>query len=404
MKSVHAPAHIAIACGGTGGHLYPGLAIAEGLRLRRCRVSLLISSKPVDRQAIPAGWQDPVLTLPAVGWQRGRLRSFLAKSWQSYRIVRSAFRSRPPHAVLAMGGFTSAPAVLAGRSLGAATFLHEANYIPGKANRWLAPWVDAVFVHFPATALRLGAHAVFTTGMPVRAAFQPRSPAESRRRFGLDPERPVVLVMGGSQGASGINQLVLDALPHLAGEPVPLQFLHLSGPADQAQLEAAYAGCRIKATVQAFTREMDTALDAASMGISRAGASSLAELAAMKVPAILVPYPFAADNHQHFNARAFVETGAARVLEQREARPEQLAGWIREIIGDNARQEAMRQAMSAWHCAEASENVIKHLLDYHAARKVLSPSVAPVPTHPVSRFHSKNISPVSRRRLEVSAP
>src|SRR5581483_4331768 len=162
-----APA-IAIACGGTGGHLFPGLAVAEQLRRRGCRVTLLISPKDVDQQAVKQAADMDVATLPAIGLTRGRVLAFGRGFAQSYRAARKLFREHPPQAALAMGGFTSAPPILAAKKAGAKTFLHESNTIPGRANRWLSWVVDEAFVGFPQAGTRLRARRVTATGTPVR--------------------------------------------------------------------------------------------------------------------------------------------------------------------------------------------------------------------------------------------
>jgi len=163
---------VAIACGGTGGHLFPGLAIAQELQRRNCDVLLLISPKEVDQQAVRATPELTVATLPAVALQ-GNLFAFVRASLASLRAAKRLFATRAPRAVLAMGGFTSAPPVLAARSCGAKTFLHESNTIPGRANRWLAHFVDEAFVGFPEAAQRLWIQRHAVTGTPVREQFAP---------------------------------------------------------------------------------------------------------------------------------------------------------------------------------------------------------------------------------------
>src|SRR6266404_2191365 len=209
---------VAIACGGTGGHLFPGLAVAEILTQCGCAISLLISPKEIDQHAVTAAVGMDVVTLPAVGLVNGQIRAFVRGFCQSYRATKQRFHARPPHVVLAMGGFTSAPPVLAGRKLGARTFLHESNSVPGRANRWLAPLVDAAFVGFPAAAGRLRCRTVKVTGTPVRPQFRPMDAAACRVALGLEAGRPVLLVMGGSQGARPINQLTIQSLPLLSAQ------------------------------------------------------------------------------------------------------------------------------------------------------------------------------------------
>ena len=353
---------VAIACGGTGGHLFPGVAVGEQLLLRGCDVTLLVSSKEVDQHAVTSAFGMKVATLPAVGMTRGKLLQFAAGFWNSCRAAKQLFRERPPQAVLAMGGFTCAAPVLAGRACGAATFLHESNTVPGKANRWLAHFVDQAFVGFPTAAGRLHHTNILCTGTPVRPQFQPAELAACRMALGLAPERPVLLVMGGSQGASGINDLVLQALPTLLKASPELQFIHLTGPSDVAKVQSGYDALKAKVVVRPFLTEMELALGAANVAVSRAGGSSLAEIAAMRLASILIPYPTAADNHQLHNARAYADTGAAFVLEQKGATSEALASLILRLLTDQPSHAAMAKALEPWHHANAAELIAERMI------------------------------------------
>ncbi len=360
--SPHPSVRVAIACGGTGGHLFPGLAVADQLMRRGCAVMLLISPKDVDQQAVRGVSGMEVVTLPVVGLERGGEIAFVRGFIQSYRAAAKLFKSRPPQAALAMGGFTSAPPILAARRAGARTFLHESNTIPGRANRWLARVVRRAFVGFPTAAVRLHNRNVTVTGTPVRPCFEAREAGACRAALGLDPARPVLLVMGGSQGASGINELVLQSLPLLASRMPDLQWIHLTGPIDMDKMLKAYAALELKALVRPFFPEMELALGAATAAVSRAGASSLAELAAMRVPAVLVPYPPATDNHQFHNARAFEATGAARLLEQKTATPELLVQLVHDFLEKPAVHEKMQGALAQWHAPRAAEQIAEAML------------------------------------------
>lgn len=369
MQTQPSSPRAAIACGGTGGHLFPGLAVAEQLKQFGCQVTLLISSKEVDQQAVRAVVGMQVATLPAVGLSPGKRLAFARGFVQSYRTARKHFKAEPPEAVLAMGGFTSAPPVLAGRAYGAPAFLHESNTIPGRANRWLSWVISRAFVGFPEAAQRLHTRNVSVTGTPVRSQFQPADAGACRAALGLDPQRPVLLVTGGSQGASGLNDVVIEALPLLAKLAPELQLLHLTGPKDGEKVERACAASKITAMVRPFFGEMHVALGAASAVISRAGASSLAELAAMRLPAVLIPFPAATDNHQYYNALAFEETGAAHLLAQREAAPEVLAPKIVELIDSAPAREKMRAALAKWHAPRAAGLIAESIMQAIMARR-----------------------------------
>ena len=352
---------IAIACGGTGGHLFPGLAVAEELKHHGCAVTLLISPKEVDQQAVKGATGVKIATLPAVGLSRGSGVAFVKGFWRSYSAARFVSRpSRPGRA--GDGGFTSAPPVLAGKRMGAAVFLHESNTIPGRANRWLSWVINQAFVGFGEASPRLHARSAKITGTPARAEFKPADAAACRSALGLDPQRPVLVVTGGSQGASGLNKLVVNTLPLLAKRLPELQLFHLAGPEDSGKIEEAARAAGIKAVVHSFFAEMHLALGAASVVVSRAGASSLAELAAMRVPAILVPYPAATDDHQQHNAEAFEKTGAAFLLVQSMSTPEALAFKVTELVQNNRMANEMRAALEKWHAPRAAEQIAESIM------------------------------------------
>ena len=389
---------VAIACGGTGGHLFPGLAVAEQLKLRGCDIALLISPKDVDQQAVKSTQGMDVFQLPAVGLQNRNFFAFAASFVKSLFAARKIFNQRRPAAVLAMGGFTSAPPVFIAKDTGIRTFLHESNTIPGRANRFLSRFVDGAFVGFPEAAARLKTRKVTMTGTPVRPQFRwgeaadeparedarPTQTKKCRMALGLDPNRSTILVVGGSQGARGLNDMILSALPffaergrlarevgsggeHASGPPA-LQFLHLTGAHDFEKVTAAYAGRGIKAVIKPFLAEMDLALGAATVAVSRAGASSLAEIAAMRLPALLVPFPAAADNHQFFNASAFEKTGAAKLLEQKHSSPEKLAAVLDELVEDETARSKMQSALAQWHQPKAAVQIAETILSMVACQ------------------------------------
>ncbi len=352
---------VAIACGGTGGHLFPGLAVAEQFARRGCDVALLISPKDVDQQAVKSARGMEIITLPAVALQNRNYLSFTFSFVKSLFAARKCFCRRKPDAVLTMGGFTGAPPIWVGKDFGAKTFLHESNTIPGRANRLLARFVDGAFVGFSDAAARLRVRPVAVTGTPVRPQFRPGEAARCRAALGLEPERPTILVMGGSQGASGMNDMIVSAWPLLAGKE--WQWLHLTGVKDFEKVKAACAARGLRAVVKPFLVEMDLALGAATAAVSRAGASSLAELAAMRLPSLLVPFPAAADNHQFYNARAFEATGAARLLEQKGATAEKVAVAVAELIENDAALSQMRAALAQWHAPRAAEQIAENILN-----------------------------------------
>lgn len=359
--------NVVIACGGTGGHLFPGLAVGQELRQRGCTVTLMVSPKEVDQQAIQSISGMGIVTLPAVGFSRAGFPQFFGGMWRSYRIAKGCFAQCKPRVVLAMGGYISAPPVIAARHCGAKTFLHESNSIPGRANRWLARWVDGAFVFFPSTAQRLAARRVEVLGMPVRPQFlEPMTPPEARATMGLNPDTPVLLIMGGSQGARRINEMLLNFAKQLRQAVPNLQFVHLTGQHDLESVRARYKALDIPAVVHAFWQEMGVALAAADVAVSRAGASSLAELAARQLPAVLIPYPHAADNHQFYNAQAFVQSGAARMFPENSATPEHLCKEILDLLRHPLHRSAMRTALAQWNAPAAAGDIADRILQWPA--------------------------------------
>lgn len=353
---------VAIACGGTGGHLFPGLAVAGELTRRGCDVAVLISPKDVDQQAVKTATGVEIFTLPAIGLQGKNYLPFLFSFGKSLFAAWKIFKRRHPDAVLAMGGFTSAPPIFAGKDSGAKTFLHESNTIPGKSNRFLSRFVNAAFIGFPEAAAQLKTKKTIVTGTPVRPQFSQSviGNRQSAIALGLDPNLPVVLIVGGSQGARGLNDLVLSALPLLAQKN--WQWLHLTGAADFEKVQAAYTKLGLKAVVKPFLAEMDLALGAATACISRAGASSLAEIAAMRLPSALVPLPTAAENHQFFNAVAFEKTGAAKLLDQKNSPPEKVTAAIAELVENDSVRSQMQAALAQWHAPNAAAEIAEHIL------------------------------------------
>jgi UDP-N-acetylglucosamine--N-acetylmuramyl-(pentapeptide) pyrophosphoryl-undecaprenol N-acetylglucosamine transferase len=322
-----------IACGGTGGHLFPGIAVAEVLQDRGHEVMLLISEKDIDAVALSGRTNFRVEKLPTIGLPSPFSPAFFGftrRFFESLSLCRSLYRKFKPHAVLGMGGFTSTAPVLAGRIRGIATFIHESNAVPGKANRWTARMVSAVMLGFKECAPFFPKTRTEITGTPVRTELVPLDRADARRKLGLLADLSTLLVMGGSQGASGINQALIKALPFLQG--LPLQVIHLSGARDERLVADNYRRENVPAYVAPFHHRMEEVYSAADLVVARAGAASLAEFAAFSLPGILIPFPYATDDHQTRNAEIYAHADAAVLLKQRDLSGELLAHKIREFI------------------------------------------------------------------------
>src|ERR1700730_2199817 len=324
-----------IACGGTGGHLFPGIAVAETLRERGHEVMLFVSEKEIDSLALSTRSQFRFEKLPTIGFPSlysPAIFGFIGRFSASLSLCRSLYKKFKPQAVLGMGGFTSTAPVLAGRMRGAATFIHESNAIPGKANRLTARIVRAVLLGFKECAPFFPTARTEVTGTPIRTELQRMDRHVARAKLGLHHDLPTVLVMGGSQGASGINQAIIKSLPGLHG--IALQVIHLSGARDERLVADNYRRENIPAYVAPFHHHMEEVYSAADFAVARSGAASLAELAFFSLPGILIPFPFAANDHQTRNADIFARAGAAIMLKESELSGDLLARSLKELVTD----------------------------------------------------------------------
>lgn len=349
---------VIIACGGTGGHLFPGIAVAQRLRARGHEVLLLISEKKVDAVAAADHPELSFATVPSIGLPplfSPRLFSFAWKMWKTLRLTKKRVREFKPDAVLGMGGFTSLAPAIAGRGFGARTFIHESNSIPGKANRLTARFCDVVLLGLADCSAYFPGRETRVVGTPLRASMlaEPNREA-SYQFFQLDPTKKTLLIMGGSQGARGVNQAMLAALPHL--DPSAVQLLWLTGELDEAQVRAAVAKTSLTGFIAPFHGRLDLAYPIADVCVARSGGSSLAELAHFGVATILIPLPTAADDHQTRNAEAFAKRDAAILLPQAEAAT-RLPQLFEELLGNESRRLALVGNIKTLGMADAADRV-----------------------------------------------
>jgi UDP-N-acetylglucosamine--N-acetylmuramyl-(pentapeptide) pyrophosphoryl-undecaprenol N-acetylglucosamine transferase len=349
--------NILIACGGTGGHLFPGIAVAEALRARGHQVLLLISEKKVDAEAsakythlrfesLPAMPKPPSLSL--------RMLPFLWKSWGSIGRCKELLREFGADAVLGMGGFTSLPPVYAGHRLGLKTFIHDSNARPGRANVMTSRFCHQVLLGMEAARPFFADCGTVVTGTPVRPEIIDLPPRdEAAGRFGLDPEKTTILVTGGSQGARRLNELSAQAAASL---PPDIQVLHIAGALDFERVSAITHG-RPGYQVVGFCDQMPAAYAVADLVIARSGASSLTEIASAGHPSILVPYPFAADDHQTRNAEVFAAAGAAKLVQERDLDAACLAALTTSILHDLPTYKRMAKAARALAIPDAADRI-----------------------------------------------
>ena len=354
---------LAIACGGTGGHLFPGLAIAEAVRRRGHEVRFFISAKPVDKRALSgAGESENGVEIPAVGWT-GLFGAvpFLFRLIGAVRKAGEELSKFKADALLGMGGFVSAASVGAARRSGIPYFLHESNAIPGRATKLLSAGANKMFVGFEECGRHLPKAKVSVSGTPVRSRLGKVSKEEALKKLGLHPKRHLVAILGGSQGARGINEAMLRGLPALKPLANTIQILHLAGEAHADKVRHAYEHSGFHAIVLGFCDEMDAVYAAADLVVSRAGAGTLAELAACGVPSILVPFPAAVDDHQTANAHAYADRGAAEIVAEKNLEGTELGQRIARLLGDSVRQEHMRRGARQQSSPEAAERIAEEI-------------------------------------------
>ncbi|MGC1480012.1 MAG: undecaprenyldiphospho-muramoylpentapeptide beta-N-acetylglucosaminyltransferase [Chthoniobacterales bacterium] len=335
---------VIIACGGTGGHLFPGLAVAQVLKDRGHEILLLVSEKAIDAQALAAHPDFRSEKLPSVGMPSilsPAFIRFVSRTRESLAQCKEIYRKFQPDAVLGMGGFTSSAPLLAAKLAKIPSFIHESNSIPGKANKLAARYfADHVLLGFEACRKNFPKAHCEVTGTPVRQDLgAPLPREEALARFDLDPAKRTLLVMGGSQGAAGVNQLMFKVAPRLTGKDI--QLIHLTGERDDRLAAANYLREGFPAYVSPFHHNMQEPYSAADLVVSRAGASSLSELSQFGLGQILIPYPYAAENHQETNARIYVEAGAAEMFLEADANPELLANRIIALLSDEEARRTM---------------------------------------------------------------
>ena len=347
-----------IACGGTGGHLFPGIAVAEVLRDRGHEVLLFVSEKEIDSLALSTRSQFKFEKLPTVGFPSlysPRIFGFVRRFTESLSLCRSIYQKFKPQVVLGMGGFTSTAPILAGRIRGISTLVHESNAIPGKANRLAGKMVGAVLLGFKEAAQFFPKVRTEITGTPIRNELQRLDRQAARQKLGLEPNLITMLVMGGSQGASGINQAMIKALPFFKN--APMQVIHLSGARDEKHVADNYRREQIPAIVAAFHHHMQEVYSASDFAVARAGAASLAELAFFGLPSVLIPFPYAADDHQTRNAEIFAHAGAAFVLKESELTPESLSQKVRAMVDHPEQLRRMSEKCASLAPRDAANRV-----------------------------------------------
>jgi UDP-N-acetylglucosamine--N-acetylmuramyl-(pentapeptide) pyrophosphoryl-undecaprenol N-acetylglucosamine transferase len=350
---------VLIAGGGTGGHLYPGIALAREIRRRdpSAAVTFVGTATGVEARVVPReGFPLALIRVAGLKGTSGitRIKGFAVlplAALDAWRLV-SRFR---PDVVVGVGGFASGPVLLLAALRGYPTMLLEQNALPGITNRLLARVVRAAAVTFD-EALAFFPGTGFVTGNPVRPEFF-LDTKEANDRFVSPRYAARVLIFGGSQGAHAINVAMVEAATRLATADPAVAITHQTGERDLDLVRDGYRRAGLEARVEAFLYEMDREMTFADLVVARAGATTLSELAAARRPAILVPLPTAADDHQRKNAEVIARAGGAEVIEQRELTGPRLADAILALARDPARRERMAAAIQAFARPDAAARI-----------------------------------------------
>ncbi len=345
---------VLIAAGGTGGHVFPALAVADALRDRGVEVTFAGTAAGMEARLVPER-NYPLHILDMQGLRGKGMGRWLRAPWRVSKAVlqaRQILRKTRSQAVLGMGGYVAAPVGLAAWSLGLPLCLHEQNAIAGLSNRLLAPLAKHVFLGFPGTRLNRGEW----VGNPVRSSI--RNLPEPQIRFAARQGPARLLIMGGSQGAKVLNAISIAAIAAMQPEERPLIW-HQSGKDHLDSTRTAYAEAGIQARVEPFIEEVSEALAWADLALCRAGAATIAELAAAGLGAILIPFPFAVDDHQAANARFLEDAGAARMLRQENLNSLELRDILAPLLCDPALRLRWAEAARQQNRGDAAAAVAK---------------------------------------------
>ena len=368
MTRLRARLSVLIAGGGTGGHLYPGIAVARELMDRQpeARVTFAGTASGIEVRVLPREGL-PLDLIRSAGLKGKSLAARLRGAALLPLSALDAWRvlsRRKPSVVVGVGGYSSGPIVALAALRRTPTLLMEQNAMPGLTNRTLARLVDAAAVTYDESRGFFGNKA-FVAGNPVRAEFF--APGARPRAGDGRTATLHLLVFGGSQGAHAINAAMADAAPALAAAAMSIRITHQTGERDLPMVRDSYARASLEARVEPFLYAMADDMKAADLVICRAGATTLAELAAAGVPAILIPFPGATDDHQRKNAQAMVNAGAARMLDQRELTGDRLAAAILAIGRDAALAARMSAAARAMARPDAARVIVDRILQLAGA-------------------------------------
>ncbi|HUT28797.1 MAG TPA: UDP-N-acetylglucosamine--N-acetylmuramyl-(pentapeptide) pyrophosphoryl-undecaprenol N-acetylglucosamine transferase [Sedimentisphaerales bacterium] len=357
--------------GGTGGHIYPAVAVAEQiLRLdHEPKIHFFCSQRLLDYLILPyVGFAASRLPARGFSIKPLKLAGFCISFIMSYRIAKQMLAASENPVVVGIGGFVAAPVCFAAHRLKLPVALINVDILPGRANRVIGRFADEIFVQFEDTmeCFRKSRAKVSVVGCPLRASFAQPQPARAMEELGLDKDKKVLLITGASSGAENINRAVCGLLDKLSVFADTWQIVHLTGMPNLERVRQAYDGAKIAHKVVGYYNEMANLLSAADLVIGRSGAVSVAEYAAAGVPSICMPYPYHKDRHQYFNAGKLVEAGAAVIVDDlpdEHERAEWLWEELEELMKDDEKRSEMRTNCKAVAKVDAAAVIARKLLN-----------------------------------------
>ncbi|MGB0744726.1 MAG: UDP-N-acetylglucosamine--N-acetylmuramyl-(pentapeptide) pyrophosphoryl-undecaprenol N-acetylglucosamine transferase [Opitutales bacterium] len=349
---------VLIACGGTGGHMAPGIAVAEVLQERKHSCLLLISEKQVDSRLVEKYSHLNFRTTPGRAFTGGLIKrlQFVTSLFSGFLLARKLIREESPDLVLLFGGFLSLGLGLAAHISGVPVAMHEANCVPGRSIRLLKRIASRIYLPDGVRLPAVPPGSIRYYGYPVRSEIKHVLKAEAARRLKIRVSHKLLVIIGGSQGAKVLNDWVLKNFEHLARKGISVYCVTGLGHSSSGTIhEVGYDGTDVTATLIPFSDQMGDVISAADLVISRAGAGSIAEIIHCRAPAILIPYPHAADNHQCANARMHEQHGAGMMLEQ--SRLDQLSKEVNELIFNDSLLATFKLNMERLDRFNSSERI-----------------------------------------------
>ena len=357
--------------GGTGGHIYPGLAIAEQIVEldTKAKVHFFCSDRNIDSQILDIGrFEYTKLSVTGFCLQPNKLFRFCTSFWKSYRTAKDILATNQPAIVVGIGGFASAPAVFAAHKLKIPIAILNVDIVPGRANKLLARFAKEIFVQFDDTCqyFAKAKSKISVTGCPLRSRFNKADADAARKTLSLDENKRTLVVTGASSGAKSVNDAVCAILPRLDEFADEWQVVHLTGRRHFEQVHRQYKTAKIKAKVLDYYEQMADLLASADLVVGRSGAVSIAEFAAGSVPSICMPYPHHKDRHQYLNAGKLVQAGAAVIVDDLPDltdRSQWLAEELAELMADGEKREQMKKGCKKIANLNAAVDIAQKLMN-----------------------------------------